>query len=320
MLLTLRSIWLGAGALIAGALAVGGLRNPASTGFAPPALTRRAPAATQPTPHPPVADSIVALGLRLRGVDYRSGGTTPEGGFDCSGFVRYCFAQRGVAVPPSSTLQAQVGREVSRAQARPGDIIIFAGTEPGSRSPGHTGIVISRPGEPLRFVHSSSARKVHGVKVSRMDSTRYEERLLSIRRVLEDGAVGGAVPAVAAVPPAPRPAPVAELDPVAVPIVVPEPEPAPRVVRAAKVSTRRTGSRTRSTRRHRTTAAPKHRTTARAAAPRSKTRAAAAKKKVTTKATAAKKAAVGKKAPARKKITTAKKAAPKKKVAAKPQR
>ncbi|MBC7446462.1 MAG: C40 family peptidase [Hymenobacteraceae bacterium] len=276
MLLTLRSIWIGAGALIAGTLAVGRLTNFPADHLAPAALTRptRVVAVGRSGPQPAVADSVVAVGLRLRGAEYHSGGTTPEGGFDCSGFVRYCFAQRGVAVPPSSTLQAQVGREVPRAGARPGDIVIFTGTDVSQRSPGHTGIVISQPGKPLRFVHSSSARKGHGVKVSQVDSTRYEERLLSIRRVVEDGTTDRPVAPVApmaAAPPAPRPAPVAELDPLPVAIVVPKPEPAPRVVRAAKAATRRTNSRTRSTRRHRATVAPKNRT-ARTAAAHAKSR------------------------------------------------
>ncbi len=259
MLLTLRSIWLGAGALIAGALAVGGLRNPHPTPPAPTRLTGRAAVASpRPGPQPPVADSVVALGLRLRGVDYQAGGTTPQGGFDCSGFVRYCFAQQGVAIPPSSALQSRFGREVPRAQARPGDVIIFAGTAEGSRTPGHTGIVISKPGEPLRFVHSSSARKEHGVKVSQVDSTGYEKRLLSVRRVLEDAAVGGAAPVVPLVPPQP----VAPLTAHEVPLVTP----APRMPAAVTARHRATGTRVPTTHRLR-----RHPT--RAATPRPKSRA-----------------------------------------------
>ena len=311
MSLTLRSIWLGAGTLIAGTFAVGRLivstpdRLP--TPLAGPAQKTAAPA-------PPVGDSVVAVGLRLRGVDYLSGGTTPATGFDCSGFVRYCFARLGVAVPPSSALQSQAGREVPREQARPGDIIIFAGTAEGSRTPGHTGIVISRPGEPLRFVHSSSARKVHGVKISQVDSTGYEQRLLSVRRVLEDTTVARPAPVLAEVP-APPPPSVAELEPVPVPVVVPAPAPAPRIVVAAKAPTRRAGSRVRSTRRH-SSVAPKHRTIASHVG----TRAVSTKKKVTPKAATARKAAVGKKAPATKKTTAAKKSATKKKPVAKSRR
>ncbi len=197
--LTLRSIWLAGGALAAGLLAVARL----TPGPAPLPPTTLQPLAPSPRaaavasgvasaavlsarrPYPALADSVVATGLRLRGTDYCYAGTTPAGGFDCSGFVTYCFAQVGIAVPHSSGLQAQVGRAVARAEARPGDIVIFAGTAPGSRSPGHAGIVISRPGGVLSFVHSSSARKERGVKVSQVDSTRYETRFLGVRRLIE---------------------------------------------------------------------------------------------------------------------------------------
>ncbi len=183
MLLTLRSIWLGAASLMAGALAVARLSGPAAAPALP--VARPAPATTRPAPRPALADSVVALGLRLRGTDYCYAGTTPTGGFDCSGFVMYCFQTFGIAIPHGSEAQAHTGHEVPRAQARPGDIVIFTGTDPLRRTPGHAGIVVSHPGEPLRFVHSSSARKERGVKVSQVDSTGYEKRFLGVRRVVE---------------------------------------------------------------------------------------------------------------------------------------
>ena len=91
MLLTLRSIWLGAGTLIAGALAIGGLTRPGPTTRLTSTSSTLAPTAarTRLTPQPAVADSVVALGLRLLGTEYCYAGTTPEKGFDCSGFVTY---------------------------------------------------------------------------------------------------------------------------------------------------------------------------------------------------------------------------------------
>jgi peptidoglycan DL-endopeptidase CwlO len=186
MLLTLRSIWLGAGALMAGTLTVARLVDPTS---APAPAPRPVPPAVVATPRvaprPAVADSVVALGMRLLGTDYCYAGVTPQNGFDCSGFVMYCFSRFGIDVPHSSELQAKAGEPVPRAQARPGDIVIFTGTDPTRRSPGHAGIVVSQPGEPIRFVHSSSARKERGVKVSQVDSTGYENRFLGIRRVIK---------------------------------------------------------------------------------------------------------------------------------------
>lgn len=132
------------------------------------------------------ADSIVAFGLAQRGTPYRYAGTSPLTGFDCSGFIMYTFARFGVPVPHSTALLIDVGRPVPRAEAQPGDIVVFTGTATTSTTPGHAGIVVSGRGEvPLRFVHASSARREPGVKVSQVEGTDYERRFMQVRRVLE---------------------------------------------------------------------------------------------------------------------------------------
>ncbi|WP_165768271.1 C40 family peptidase [Hymenobacter amundsenii] len=150
-----------------------------------PAELRRLPV-LQPVAPGPVAkaDSIVAFALRQLGTNYCYAGITPEGGFDCSGFVLYVFARYGVATPHSTALLIDVGRPVARTEARPGDIVVFTGTAATSTTPGHAGIVISRPGEPIRFVHASSARRESGVKISQVEGTGYERRFMQVRRML----------------------------------------------------------------------------------------------------------------------------------------
>lgn len=131
------------------------------------------------------ADSVAAFGLAQRGTPYLYAGTSPLTGFDCSGFIMYAFARFGVAVPHSTTLLIEVGRPVTRPEAQPGDIVVFTGTAASSGTPGHAGIVVSGRGEtPLRFVHSSSARRESGVKVSQVEGTDYERRFMQVRRVL----------------------------------------------------------------------------------------------------------------------------------------
>ena len=137
------------------------------------------------------ADSVAAFGLAQRGTPYAWAGTSPLSGFDCSGFIMYTFARFGVAVPHSTTLLIGVGRPVPRAEAAPGDIVVFTGTDSSSSTPGHAGIVVSGRGEvPLRFVHSSSARRESGVKVSAVEGTGYERRFMQVRRVLGPAATG----------------------------------------------------------------------------------------------------------------------------------
>ncbi|RZK20781.1 MAG: NlpC/P60 family protein, partial [Hymenobacter sp.] len=151
-----------------------------------PALPIVLAAERRPAPAaPPRADSVVRFALAQLGASYCYAGTSPSTGFDCSGFVQYVFARFGVAVPHSTAALLEVGQPVPRPQARPGDIIVFAGTAPGSATPGHAGIVVSALGEtPLRFVHASSARRESGVKISQVEGSGYGARFMQVRRVL----------------------------------------------------------------------------------------------------------------------------------------
>lgn len=126
------------------------------------------------------ADSLISFAMQHLGAPYQYGATGHRR-FDCSGFTTFVFSSFGFAIPRSSALQANFGRTIAREKARKGDLIIFTGTNPRKRTPGHVGIVISDPGEPLKFVHASSNG---GVKISQVEHTRYETRFLEIRRVL----------------------------------------------------------------------------------------------------------------------------------------
>jgi cell wall-associated NlpC family hydrolase len=70
--------------------------------------------------------AIVAIAKRYIGVPYVYGGSTPRG-FDCSGFTMYVYAQVGISLPHNSESQRAMGKVVSRANAKPGDIIHFPG-------------------------------------------------------------------------------------------------------------------------------------------------------------------------------------------------
>jgi cell wall-associated NlpC family hydrolase len=92
---------------------------------------------------------IVSIAARYVGVPYVSGGTSP-GGFDCSGFTQYVFAQAGISLPRSSADQRYAGTVVPASQAQPGDLIW---------TPGHiaiyagdgTQIDAPRPGKTIQF-------------------------------------------------------------------------------------------------------------------------------------------------------------------------
>lgn len=164
---------------------------PVATVAAPTSLAR--PAADETSPRPavwvrdrpvPRADSVVRVAMEQLGTPYLYAGAQPSSGFDCSGFVMYVYGRFGIDVPHSTAMLINTGRPIPRSQARAGDLVIFTGTAATSAVPGHAGIIISQPGEPIRFIHSSSARREPGVKISTIDNTDYERRFMGVRRVL----------------------------------------------------------------------------------------------------------------------------------------
>lgn len=67
---------------------------------------------------------VMQVSAEQVGVPYVYGGSTP-GGFDCSGYVRFVYAQFGVQLPHSVYQQARLAKKISREEARPGDIVVF---------------------------------------------------------------------------------------------------------------------------------------------------------------------------------------------------
>jgi cell wall-associated NlpC family hydrolase len=70
--------------------------------------------------------AAVAKAMEYQGIPYLWGGTDPDVGLDCSGFVQHVFGQLGIDLPRVSRDQAKAGVEVpSLAEAKPGDLIAF---------------------------------------------------------------------------------------------------------------------------------------------------------------------------------------------------
>jgi cell wall-associated NlpC family hydrolase len=127
----------------------------------------------------PLRERLVRYSMTLLGRPYIWASTGPRG-FDCSGFTHYVFSKMGFELPRSSAEMPSAGKLVPARLIQKGDILVFTGTNSSVRQPGHVGIAINEPGQPVRFIHSSSAG---GVKISDLDA-RYSRRFLMARRVL----------------------------------------------------------------------------------------------------------------------------------------
>lgn len=123
---------------------------------------------------------VVAFAKTLIGTPYRYGSTNPAKGFDCSGFITYVFKHFDIVVPRSSIDFTNVGEEVSAAQAKPGDLILFTGTNPQERFVGHMGIVVDNA-DTLHFIHSTSGKK-YGVTITPLNDY-YKGRYVKTIRV-----------------------------------------------------------------------------------------------------------------------------------------
>ena len=69
--------------------------------------------------------SVLSVAARYIGVPYRYGGSTPGGGWDCSGATSYIFRQIGISLPRTANQQMLATTRVSRANAKPGDLVFF---------------------------------------------------------------------------------------------------------------------------------------------------------------------------------------------------
>ncbi|MDQ3278371.1 MAG: C40 family peptidase [Bacteroidota bacterium] len=125
-------------------------------------------------------EQVVNYAKTLMGVPYLYGSTDPAKGFDCSGFITYVFNHFGIVVPRSSIDFTNVGKEVDAKAAKPGDLILFTGTDSTERFVGHMGIVVSNT-DTLQFIHSTSG-KANGVTITPLNSY-YQGRYVKTVRI-----------------------------------------------------------------------------------------------------------------------------------------
>ncbi len=130
-------------------------------------------------------DAIVAFSKTLLGVPYLYASTDPSKGFDCSGFITYVFNHFGLKVPRSSVDFTEYGKTITIPEARPGDLILFTGTDSTVRIVGHMGIVESQRNDSLYFIHSSSGKKTNGVVIT-VFANYYRSRFVKVIRVFPD--------------------------------------------------------------------------------------------------------------------------------------
>ncbi len=134
--------------------------------------------ATKPTPkitsESSDASEILDYALSLKGTPYRWGKSSPDEGFDCSGFVWHVYRQYGYSIPRTAAQIANQLPEVETDDRRPGDLLVF---NLGDKAFAHVGLYLGNDS----FIHASSG-KAASVTVSNLDTPYWWGRFAGVRR------------------------------------------------------------------------------------------------------------------------------------------
>ncbi|MBT1690523.1 C40 family peptidase [Dawidia soli] len=150
--------------------------------FAPQIMSRVAAETTGVSTGVIDRSAVITYAKTFKGIRYKYACADPKVGFDCSGFVMYVFNHFQIDVPRSSVDFTNKGTPVELADARPGDVILFTGTNSRVRRVGHVGI-ITQGGDSLTFIHASSG-SAHAITETTL-IPHYQKRFMKVIRVLE---------------------------------------------------------------------------------------------------------------------------------------
>jgi hypothetical protein len=120
---------------------------------------------------------LILKGLEFVGIGYRRGGTHPDRGFDCSGFVQAVFREAlGELLPRTVREQSKVGLRVDKSELKPGDLVFFNTMR---RAFSHVGIYLGDN----RFMHAP--RSGGEIRVEDMNQSYWVKRYNGARRIVE---------------------------------------------------------------------------------------------------------------------------------------
>ena len=98
-----------------------------------------------------------------------------QGVGDCSSFIQYVFRENGISIGRDTTSQVRAGKEVSRSELQPGDLVFLQGTYRAGVS--HVGIYAGNG----KVIENSSGKGQ--VVVSDFNSGQWKSKYLTARRV-----------------------------------------------------------------------------------------------------------------------------------------
>ena len=124
------------------------------------------------------ANTLAMSALELVGIRYRRGGSSPETGFDCSGFVDHVFREGlGLILPHNASAMSKNGEDIRKDELQPGDLVFFNTMR---HAFSHVGIYLGDN----RFVHAPASGGE--VRVEDMSVSYWAKRFNGARRITPD--------------------------------------------------------------------------------------------------------------------------------------
>jgi len=121
------------------------------------------------------AQELALRALGFIGVPYKWGGSSPDTGFDCSGLIRFLYAQiTGRVLPGNAAEISRVGDIIDKSDLQPGDLVFFNTLR---RPFSHVGIYLGNS----RFVHAPS--RGGAVEIVDMSQRYWKNRYNGARRL-----------------------------------------------------------------------------------------------------------------------------------------
>ena len=124
------------------------------------------------------AVKVVSTAQSYIGTPYKFGGASKKG-MDCSGLVCTSFKTIDKELPRTSRDMSKKGKQVSKSQLAPGDLVFFSAGSGGKIN--HVGLVSSVRGKEVTFVHATTSR---GVREDKLSDPYWKKRFRKGTRVL----------------------------------------------------------------------------------------------------------------------------------------
>ena len=102
----------------------------------------------------------VAIAKRYLGIPYVWGGSTPTGGFDCSGLMMYVYKQLGITLDHYAAWQYLEGTRIAPQNLQPGDLVFW---EPKADGPGHVGMYVG-DGKMINAPHTGDVVRIVSIQ------------------------------------------------------------------------------------------------------------------------------------------------------------